>query len=174
MRLRIKTGSEGGHLTNSANNILWGNSSAIVMLDDSMAVVSYSDVQGTNWPGTGNLNSDPLFTNPALGDYRLSTNSPLLAAGLSGADMGAAFPVGAPMALSHLRIESAGVTNGSLLLNFQVDPERIYTVEESERLNGALWSRLANIGSDPYPRKAEVILGITSGSRFYRIVTRQR
>lgn len=36
--------------------------------------VSYSNVQG-NWPGEGNIDADPLFVNPAVGDFRLQGNS---------------------------------------------------------------------------------------------------
>jgi hypothetical protein len=66
-----------------ANCIFWGNwstngSSAIY--DRLPSVVTYSDVQG-GWPGTGNLNADPLFVNAAIGNLRLQTGSPCINAG---------------------------------------------------------------------------------------------
>jgi hypothetical protein len=42
--------------------------------------VSYSDVQG-GWPGTGNIDVDPLFVAPDNGDFRLSPGSPCIDAG---------------------------------------------------------------------------------------------
>ena len=43
-------------------------------------VISYSDVQG-GWHGEGNIKSDPLFVDPAAGDYRLQPDSPCIDAG---------------------------------------------------------------------------------------------
>jgi len=42
--------------------------------------VSYCIVMG-GFPGTGNLSSDPLFVNPASGDFRLQANSPAKGSG---------------------------------------------------------------------------------------------
>ncbi|MFC1739439.1 right-handed parallel beta-helix repeat-containing protein, partial [Planctomycetota bacterium] len=54
-----------------ANCILWGNraryGSQIYKDGTSSATVSYSDVQG-GWPGTGNINADPLFVGPKIGE----------------------------------------------------------------------------------------------------------
>ena len=50
-----------------SNTILWDN------LPDEIggsATVTYSDVQG-GYTGTGNIDADPLFIDPANGDYRL-------------------------------------------------------------------------------------------------------
>jgi len=41
---------------------------------------TYSDIQG-GWPGTGNIDSDPEFTDPANGNYNLSETSPCIDAG---------------------------------------------------------------------------------------------
>ena len=50
--------------------------------DDPLAAttVLYSNVQG-GWPGTGNIDADPLFVDPDGGDYRLSSGSPAIDAG---------------------------------------------------------------------------------------------
>jgi hypothetical protein len=53
------------------NSILWGNANA----QQSNCTVTYSDVQG-GATGTGNINSDPLFTDPTNGDYHLKTTPP--------------------------------------------------------------------------------------------------
>ena len=46
------------------------------MRDGSALAVSYSDVQG-GASGEGNIAADPLFRNPAAGDYRLQETSPV-------------------------------------------------------------------------------------------------
>ena len=73
------------------NGILWGNSSpmdsSINLAQNSNAIISYSDIQG-GWPGTGNIDVDPLFRDPVNGDFHLmsiacgdSADSPCIDAG---------------------------------------------------------------------------------------------
>lgn len=54
--------------------------------------VTHSDVQG-GWPGTGNIDVNPLFMSASANDYRLQAASPCRSAGLSidgtSVDMGA-------------------------------------------------------------------------------------
>ncbi|MCZ6492878.1 MAG: hypothetical protein O6933_02245, partial [Planctomycetota bacterium] len=59
------------------NCILWDN-----FPNESVGTttVNYSDVQG-GWPGTGNIDADPLFVDEANGDLRLMTGSPCADAG---------------------------------------------------------------------------------------------
>ena len=47
------------------------------------AVVTYSNVEG-GWTGTGNIDADPLFANPAAGDYTLTSSSPCKNTGSTG------------------------------------------------------------------------------------------
>ena len=83
------------------NNIIWGNSTNISMHnpDDGSSspnatiTIRNSDVAG-GYTGTGNINSDPRFMNPANGDYRLATGSPAQGTGLGGVNMGALSPAG--------------------------------------------------------------------------------
>jgi len=48
--------------------------------------VHYSDIFGEAWPGTGNLNADPLFIDRTHHDYHLQADSPCLDAGDPGAE----------------------------------------------------------------------------------------
>jgi predicted outer membrane repeat protein len=57
------------------NCILWGNSPEEI--SGGTPTVTYSDVQG-GFPGTGNIDADPLFVDPANNDLRLSPDSPCI------------------------------------------------------------------------------------------------
>ncbi len=60
------------------NCVVWGNSP--VQVADAGILVSASDVEG-GWPGTGNIDADPLFVQPGTGDLRLTLGSPCANAG---------------------------------------------------------------------------------------------
>ena len=76
-------------MTTVMNSILWGNSaplgSQIRQVGSGAVAVSYSDIQGTVWPGTGNINGDPQFVDAAGGDLRLRRGSPAIDAGSNAA-----------------------------------------------------------------------------------------
>ncbi|MDR0791734.1 MAG: right-handed parallel beta-helix repeat-containing protein [Chitinophagaceae bacterium] len=60
------------------NSIIFGNKTGIVNAD-APPVVTYSIVQSaTVYPGIGNSNADPLFKDPATGDYSLQESSPAI------------------------------------------------------------------------------------------------
>jgi hypothetical protein len=165
---------EGGRATNTGNNILWSNAVSIQESNNSRVVVNYSDLQGTNFPGVGNISADPLFLAAAARDYRLATNSPARGTGLNGVDMGARFPVGSMMAPSHSSFESIVVTNGLALVRFWADSERTYTVECSDVIAGGDWTRIADIPTSARPRLLTVTNSLAPDDRFYRLVTPQR
>ena len=60
------------------NTIVWGDSApagAEIFAFDASPTVTYSNVQG-GYPGTGNMQDDPLFIDASSGDFRLLTASP--------------------------------------------------------------------------------------------------
>ena len=77
------------------NSIVWGNTGTELMevvlpLNATTPVVSHSDIEG-GWPGTNNIDADPIFTDMASGDLHLQAASPCL-------DMGDATVFGLPTA----------------------------------------------------------------------------
>jgi len=70
------------------NDIFWSDTAGAgdpeISLGGGVAVVLYSDVQG-GWPGTGNIDADPLFADTI---YPLASNSPCIATGIDSIEIG--------------------------------------------------------------------------------------
>jgi hypothetical protein len=67
------------------NCILWWDSpDEIANAGDEEPVVAYSDIQGS-YDGEGNIDADPLFSDPGSGDYHLGPGSPCIDAGANDA-----------------------------------------------------------------------------------------
>ncbi len=74
-----------------SNCILWNNSPVEIYAYSDITTVEYSDIDGgysgvINIEGTlnwldGNINTNPLFVNPSIGDYHLQSTSPCIDAG---------------------------------------------------------------------------------------------
>ncbi|RMG23419.1 MAG: DUF5123 domain-containing protein [Armatimonadetes bacterium] len=63
------------------NCVIYGNNSpAAIQVTAGTATVSYSDVEG-GFSGTGNIDADPLFVDPANGDFSIGAGSPAIDAG---------------------------------------------------------------------------------------------
>ena len=63
------------------NTILWDNDAPSgPEIEGSQPTVTYSDVKG-GWPGTGNIDADPLFADAAGGDYHITWSSTCLDSG---------------------------------------------------------------------------------------------
>jgi hypothetical protein len=161
----------GGITTNAYNNILWNNATTISMVNDSQLFADHNDFGNTNWPGAGNIDVNPLFVNPGGRDYRLAANSPCLGAGRDGADMGAHFPVGAAMVLSHPRIESFHMAGGNTVVDFWADHEKTYSLICGPVVQGGSWVKLADVSTGTVPRFLSITNAIAPGNRFYRLVT---
>ncbi len=71
--------------TDFQNNIVWHDSPTVepVQVDTSEVNVIYNDIARPSgiYPGTGNINSDPLFSDPANEDFSLQWGSPCIDAG---------------------------------------------------------------------------------------------
>lgn len=59
------------------NTILWNNNGSEIYIEGggSPPLVSYCNIKG-GYPGTGNIDADPLFTDSANSDFHLTFNSP--------------------------------------------------------------------------------------------------
>ncbi len=165
--------TDGGQITNSYNNIVWSNRFAIAqLLNGGYVIADHTDFNGTNWPGEGNIQADPLFLDAARRDYRLAANSPCIGTGRDGATLGAKFPVGATMAPSHSYFSTITVTNGAVKLGFWVDSEKNYSVLCSDVATGGTWTKVTNVYHQMLPRFVEVTNPFAGGAnRFYRLVT---
>ncbi len=85
----------GGGTATADSLIVWGNSGSVVLDAQSALDLSFSDVAG-GYRGPGNGDFDPLFTDPAQGDFHLQPQSPAIGAGKNGVDMGALPSNGSP------------------------------------------------------------------------------
>jgi hypothetical protein len=161
----------GGITTNTYNNILWGNIAAIGLANNGVVVADHNDFSNTIWPGTGNIDVDPLFVSAVQRDYRLLSLSPCIGAGRDGGNMGAALPVGAPMAPSNPIISSFHVASGNAAIGFWADSEKTYLLQCSPNVNGGPWTALTNVSMSTVPRFLSVTNGVAAANRFYRLVS---
>ncbi|HEU0011119.1 MAG TPA: right-handed parallel beta-helix repeat-containing protein [Verrucomicrobiae bacterium] len=160
----------GGHTTNY-NSLLVSNGITISMRDNGTLVSDHSILTATNWPGVGNFSADPLFLLPAERDYRLMPGSPAFGAGRGGETLGCTYPVGAPMALSHPRIESIQKTPAGAVLGFWADNERTYSLLRSDLVSGGTWTKVADIFPTLVPRLVSLTNGAPNQARYYRLVS---
>jgi len=162
----------GGRITAAQDNIIWGNSTNPSIATNSDMVALYSDVGGPNFPSAGNISEDPFFLNAAARDYRLAPNSPAGSAGSAGCDMGPHFPVGAPMTLSHPRIESETISNGVATARFWVDSEKSCTLQIGDEVSGGTWTTVTNVPTRALPVLVEVDAPLViPGHQFFRLQT---
>lgn len=64
-----------------SNSILWNDGDEISGSGSEETItVTYTDIEN-GWVGVGNIDSDPLFTDPVNGDFTLQPNSPCIDAG---------------------------------------------------------------------------------------------
>jgi hypothetical protein len=151
-------GTGGGIITGCFNNILSANVTPIDTETDTVIEIQYSNTRGVDWPGTGNLNVDPLFRDPANRDYRLLPGSPCIGTGKSGDTMGVAFPVGGlPDVPGNLQVVSF---DGSAAVLSWTDPdtrESGFILERSS--DGTNW---VSAGTAPVNATGATVSGLES------------
>lgn len=138
-------------LASATNLIVWRNSHNIIVTNTSALDIRFSDVEGTNFPGVGNISADPLFASIALDDYRLAAGSPCIGTGQGGVNMGVPFPVGGIPAMP-LRLGAYGPpvvpgdpdASGFVQLSWQddADNEDGFMIERST--NRITWEVIEN------------------------------
>lgn len=75
--------SNRGSVATIANTIMWGNTPDQIFVDPfggAEPVVTYSDIEG-GWAGSGNIDADPRFVDPASGRFEPEAGSPCNDAG---------------------------------------------------------------------------------------------
>ncbi len=153
----------GGITTNSYNNIVWNNLTAIGMANGSQLFADYNIFGNTNWPGDGNIDVDPLFVNPAARDYRLQAGSPALTSGRDGAKMGITYPLGGiPMAPVGVAVISSG-TNAPTVkwIDDSQNEDGVLVHRSTDAVN---WSVLAQL---PAEATNYVDASAVAGQKYY-------
>ena len=126
-------GGQGGRVT-LESSIVWGNGTQVLANSGGFVNVSFSAVHGVLLPGTGNIDLDPLFVDPAADDFRLTQGSPCIGTGKDGKDMGAIPFELLPLAPADLAAQA--VSTGGVMLAWR-DASWVEDVYEIERAREA-------------------------------------
>lgn len=142
-------GLGGGHTT-GYNNILWNNGTTAYLDHDGTLSMTYSDISFNGiFPGAGNINSFPMFTDTNALDFQLLNGSPCKGTGSNGNDMGAIFPVGGiadPLDYLNIGIPHSSETiNGdSVYMISWISGSNISAVNlDFSSDNGSTWTSIA-------------------------------
>ena len=138
-------GRQGGRVT-LESSIVWGNGTQVLANSGGFVNVSFSAVHGVLLPGTGNIDLDPLFADPAMNDFRLTQGSPCIGTGKDGKDMGAIpFEL---LPLPPANLAAAELPAGGVLLGWRDASwvEDGYEVERS--VDGGAFTLLAELSAD--------------------------
>ena len=162
----------GGHIVNAHNNIFWNNGNVVSMLNAGTLTADHSNFGTFQWPGTGNTSANPFFVNTALGDYRLDRDSTSRGAGRGEMDMGASFPVGAPMAMSHPFVHGIELRGDDTVVQFWADSGVDYQLQTSSTVSGDSWQTVFEVPRHSMPRFVEIQTPRGDrGQVFFRVVS---
>ncbi len=84
-----KNEGRGGGIITLHDSIVWGNDVQLLVESTGSIDVAHSDVEGMVPPGLGNISADPIFVDPAAGDFNLQENSPCIGTASDGGNLGA-------------------------------------------------------------------------------------
>lgn len=129
-----------GNIAHELDPVIQANPFPLFDPANSFFVVSHSLTQGTNWPGAGNISSNPMFVNLSgpmtaaniRSNLALLAGSPAIGTGPNGLDMGAMVPSGA--SISGVPVSPG--TNTSLTLRVAGPGVVAY----KWKLDGGAWS----------------------------------
>jgi len=153
------------------NSIIWGNTSAEVWFTgNSTPTFLYCDTGDYVYPGTGNISSNPLFTNTNPEYYELTESSPCVDAGYPGAtdpdgtrlDMGAfpyyhaPEPPGVRLYIqdNQVNIECSGAQRNTYAVYSSDSPDGTFSIDTSGSFTGNVWTA-----------------PLTENARFYYVIT---
>jgi hypothetical protein len=76
---------DGGGIVDMRNSIVWGNTISYYVDEHSVLDAMYCDIEMDQgiYPGVGNINADPLFRSPAVGNFDIQAFSPCIDAATS-------------------------------------------------------------------------------------------
>jgi hypothetical protein len=94
-----REGMGGGHY-NAYDNIIWDCTEPLVLEDGGTGQVNYCILNTSSvYPGTNNLNTNPLFVNENNSDFSLQALSPAISSGSTSNNRGAIYPNGSTLVL---------------------------------------------------------------------------
>ncbi|QEC70858.1 hypothetical protein FSB73_03350 [Arachidicoccus ginsenosidivorans] len=116
------------------NTIIWNNMATLgdngLFNNNGNPVFSYCNTQDQVWSGAGNISQDPLFTDPANGDFSLQNLSPCINTGNSAANNSAVDLAGNP------RIMGTSIDMGAI----ERSPVKYVNLNATGNNDGSSWS----------------------------------
>lgn len=167
IRLRPRFTTRGGHITNSFDNLIWGNTVTLVTEADSTWAADHSLIDGAVVAGEAILTGDPKLLDPAGWNFTLGPDSPVRGRARDGGELGVRGRVGAAFAPSAPWLRLV-VEDGVLGLRFLADGEAAFAVESAPGVADG-WLPGRRFGPAPRPREIETIPDTSAPGGFFRV-----